>query len=108
MNLIAFVTLILSIYVLLECISVAAAANGEERLCIVARYLTVACAGMYSAWSAGWHLISIVILPALDYFMWPRPMPLQNALFILAIALTCWSRMVYRLFGAVRIDEALD
>lgn len=80
-------SLLACIYIICESLSVAAAADSGERFCVFLRYLITVAAGLIGAHDVFWY-------------WWLGLEPDYRAIvFIWALFFSCWSRMVYRLFG---------
>lgn len=106
MNFIAILTLIISSYVFFESIAFAAEANRGAKLCIAARYVFCALAGLLAVHQS----IDHIIIAYFADFVTPEklktssPLNLETFVYVSALGLSCWSRMIYRLFGERRAN----
>jgi len=95
----ALLIVIMSLYILLECISVAAETE-HPKICIVGRYVFSAMSALFSIYlSFSYQIYPEVIAPIINKDVEPRHIRIELIVMIAAIFLSCWSRMVHRIFG---------
>lgn len=101
----AVLMLMASSYIILESISYASQTDPQTgRLCYSARYLTCAVAGLfYFKDSIGIFLYEVTFGHLPYYLQWIKvkgvePITIKDCIALFAITLSCWPRMVFRIF----------
>lgn len=90
---------IMSLYILLECVSVAAETQ-HPKICIVGKYVFSAMSALFAIYlSFSYQIYPELIAPIIGESGTTERIRVELVIMMVAIFLSCWSRMVHRIFG---------